>query len=620
MVIFAFFGALHLGAADSSGPYKADSVERELAAKLVKAGQWAAAVHGGLYSQRIEQYLQTTVRQLKGDLPVGHSLSLASDRGGLVTAGILLASVIKGLADKTPDLQEAIQMGRMESIHQKNLSRFIWSLLKAVYEDSRFEVRSETDLNLLAQNLSAAALLDSEVEEAEEIFVSLYMKGFKAAQKWSPVFKGRSTLSAERAFLKATGVPSKFADALRLSIIKHLGERMDYVDYSPERAHDSDDFQREAVVREVFDLAELAFVPHQAESIVSPVHRRDVLRQMISAFRSSETELSSADVEIAKSQVFPQDRIPDAQRFWEMQLEVMFLELNVDIASRSRTSLSRSFKEIYDRLRRSASERLLARAQIPTVASGMDLVLQMYSATHAWKELESDLGLSREDRSAYGDYLLNLWIERAQDLLKERVAYDSEELLRVPHALTDILRQFPEAQSLKASLRAAKGIVDRLMRASIYVVFDRASSAEDLLQGLWSLDYGQLLVPGVVSPQDFKSVQRQIMMELVSIFRDLKPSDLDWVEYVRLYASSEYQGRDSENLQFDAARLRRAMLWVAPYTQGTSSLWSQILDFSHRGVAKVQVSSRRMVHWLRPPSTYQQLILSCHARVAGLKK
>ena len=600
-----------------------DGVERELASKLQKAGQWAAAFHGSLYDKEIRPFLLAAVQQLRGEsTDRSRMTSLAADRSGDVGAGILLASVIKNLAEKRPALKESIELASSEgmNLNQEVVARFFGSLIKAVYEDSRFQIQSAEDIETLAANLSSITSAGYFSTLSAESFVSLFMKGLVASEKFSPVVKGRSTLSAERQFLQLAGVPDGLSVPVRKAIIKHLGERMDRVDYSAERAHEPDDDQREAVVQEIFDLAQLAFVPHQAEPIVSTEYRREVLSHMIRAFQTSETELSYLDINTAKLRVFPQDRIPDAQKFWERQVDFLLLQSNMEILSRLKSDFNRFSVKLYERLKGTASERILLPAQIPTVTGGMDLVVQMHIATHSWKDFEHLEDVSRDDLELFSRYLLRLWIERCQDLLEDRVAYVSDELLMVPQALKNLLSVFPNLEFAKGYRVTVKGIVNRLMRASVYLAFDQARSAEEILEKLWALDFDDVEIPGVFAPSDFKAIQRSLMSDLVYIFKDFHPTADQWASYALLYSADGFIPRFAQEELRGGPTREEINALILKHAAALPTLSERIHEKFFRHWTGLGVRGHRVLHFLRPASTYQQLVLGCRARVAGIKR
>ncbi len=600
-----------------------DGVERELAVKLTKAGQWALAVHGGLYDRQIRPLLSVTVQQLQSSSDdIGSAKGFAANRSGLIQAGIVLASVIKNLTEKTPVLKESIELAHSDSANLNGFAvdEFFWSLMKEIYEDSRFQIKSEHDLEALIQNLTAMSSLLALVPGAEDVFVSLYLKGLSAAEKLSPVFKGRSSLSVERHFIARAGVHTAFAEKVRQAIIKHFGDRMDRVDYSPERSHDSDDSQREAVVQEIFDLAELSFVPHQAEQLVSTQHRRAVLSHVIRALQNSETELSSADINEAKLRVFPEDRIPDAQKFWGRQLELLLLESNMEIAERLTDDFNQFSVKVYERLKHSASEGILVRAQIPTVRGGLDLLAQIVPALQAIDDAPDAEPLSAEETQIYSEYLLRLWIERSQDLLKDRVHYDSDELLMVPHALNDLLRKFPQLKNQKAQMKTIRGILERLMKVSVYLTFDRAESAADLVAGLWRLNPSVMDNTNLFTVKDCKKIQRDLMKELMPIFVSLKPSEKDWNDYAMIWALEEAYSEGDLEESIESAQYERIKSLIAHEQAQNKSVSHQIQTALRRQWHRFGLQSQRLAHLIKPVSTYQQLVWDCRARIVGLKK
>jgi hypothetical protein len=619
VLLFVLSPLLVLEAADTS-----DGVERELAVKLNKAGQWALAVHGGLYDRQIRPFLALTVQQLQSDR--GENLldakTFAANRSGLVPAGILLASVIKNLTEKSPILKESIELAHSESasLNAFVIDEFFWLLLKAIYEDSRFQIKSHQDLEALTQNLSAMSSLLARVPGAEDIFVSLYMKGLAAAERLSPVFKGRSSLSVERHFIARAGVHPAFAEKVRLAIIKHFGERMDRVDYSPERSRDSDDAQREAVVQEIFDLAELSFVPHQAESFVSTQHRRTVLSYMIRALQNSETELSFADINEAELRVFPEDRIPEAQKFWERQMQFLLLQSNMEIAERLKDDFNQFSVGVYDRLKATASEGILVRAQIPTVRGGLDLFAQIVPALQAIDDARDSEDLTSEEIKIYGQYLLRLWIERSQDLLKDRVHYDADELLMVPHALNDLFQKFPELKSEKAQIKTIRSIIERLMKVAVYITFDRAESAEDIIAGLWRLNPSVIDETGFFTTKDCKRIQRELMKELMPIFSNLNPSEKDWSDFAMIWALEESYSERGLEEGLESAQYGRIKALIASERSQSKTLPQQAKSLLRTQWHRVGLQSQRLRHLLRPVSTYQQLVWDCRARLVGLKK
>lgn len=614
---------LLLSSSTLNGAMASDGVERELAVKLSKAGQWALAVHGGLYDRRIRPFLSLTVQQLQSSSDqLGDVKGFAANRTGLVPAGILLASVIKNLTEKSPILKESIELAHSESTNLNSfiVDEFFWLLFKAIYEDTRFQITSERDLEALVQNLSAMSSLAPLVPGAEEIFVSLFMKGLTASERLSPAFKGRSSLAFERHFIARAGVHPAFAEKVRLAIIKHFGERMDRVDYSPERSRDSDDAQREAVVQEIFDLAELSFVPHQAETLVSTQHRRTVLSYMIRALQNSETELSSADIDEARLRVFPEDRIPDAQRFWERQMEFLLLESNMEIAERMKDDFNQFSVGAYERLKHTASESVLVRAQIPTVRGGLDLLAQIVPALQAIDDARDSATLTSEEIGIYAQYLLRLWIERSKDLLKDRVHYDADELLMVPHALNDLFRKFPELKKDRAQSKTIRSILERLMSVAVYVTFDRAQSAQDIIAGLWRLNPSVINETGFFTTKDCKRIQRELMKELMPIFASLNPSEKDWSDFALIWALEGAYPEGDLAGEIESSQYERIKALIASERSLSKTLPQQLGSLLRTQWHRVGLQSQRLRYLVRPVSTYQQLVWDCRARLVGLKK